>query len=166
MQNKYFGAIHETVLRDIVDIVSNVKDNEFFPGIFNKKSIKSITKATDGLTLVFPVLTSKSISIENASMISKALERKIVGMLQILFSAISISDAKDAFEYVSKFHSNLKLSDGSTIDDFIDDLDKYVVDHEASGDLIVDRKKYNAVLEDMKNLSYYLPMSISETSLN
>ena len=29
MQNKDFGAIHETVLRDIVDIVSNVKDNEF-----------------------------------------------------------------------------------------------------------------------------------------
>ena len=41
-------------------------------------------------------------------------------MLQMLFSAISITDANDAFEYVGKVHRNLKLSDKMTVDEFID----------------------------------------------
>lgn len=167
MYNKDFDAIHETVLKDIIDVISDFKDSDKLPGFFNKKSIKSITRSTEGLTLVFPVLTTKTLTIENASMISKALERKIVGMLQMLFSAISITDAKDAFDYISKFHSNLKIGGDFTIDQFIDDLDRFVVDHESAGhEIVVDKEKYKTVLEDMKNISHYLPVNISEQSLN
>ena len=159
-------AIHETVIRDIVDLVQNVKDDEALPGIFNRRSLKSITKASDALTLVFPVLTTNSISIENASMISKAIERKAVGMLQMLFSAINITDATDAFDYVGKFHKNLKMNSVG-IDQFIDDIDNYVARQEAAGfNVVVDKDKYDAVKKDIKNLSFYLPSSISEQSLN
>lgn len=161
------NIIHETILRDIVDIISSVKDNDSLPGIFNKKSIKSITKATEALTLVFPVICSKSIGIENASMVSKAIERKAVGMLQMLFSAISICDAKDAIDYISRFHTNMKFDNKLTIDGFINGLDNYVVNQEAAGhSVIVDKEKYEAVKRDIKNLDYYLPTSISESSMS
>ena len=159
--------IHETILKDIVDIISSVKDNESLPGIFNKRSIKSITKATEALTLVFPVLCSKSINIENASMVSKAIERKAVGMLQMLFSAIAICDAKDAIDYVSRFHTNLKFDNGLSVDEFIDGLDSYVSKQEAAGhSIVVDREKYEAVKEDLKNINNYLPTSVSENALS
>ena len=159
--------VHETIIRDIVDVISSVKDSESLPGIFNKKSIKSVTKATEALTLVFPVICSKNMAIENASMVSKAIERKAVGMLQMLFSAICISDAKDAIDYVSRFHTNMKFDDQITVDGLIDGLDAYVANQESAGNpVIVDREKYEAVKKDLRNLNYYLPESISESSLS
>ena len=159
--------IHETIIRDIVDVISNVKDSDTLTGVFNKKSFKSITKASQALTLVFPVLCTKNMDIENASMVSKAIERKAVGMLQMLFSAICVSDAKDAIDYVSRFHTNLKFDSDLTIDGFIDALDTYVANQEAAGhSIIVDREKYEAVKNDLRNINHYLPSSISETSLS
>ena len=127
-----------------------------------KKYFKSISNATENLTLVFPVIASTNISIDNMSIVAKAIERKAVSMLQMLFSAISITDANDAFEYVGKVHRNLKLSDKMTVDEFIDIMDKFA----ESGTIIINNKEvYDAIKEDMKNLSYSLPDSVNESSL-
>ena len=157
---------HETVIRDIVDVISNVKDSESLPGIFNKRSFKSVTKATEALTLVFPVICSKNMAIENASMVSKAIERKAVAMMQMLFSAISICDSKDAIDYISRFHTNLKFDNDITVDGFIDGMDAYVSKQEAAGiSIVTDKEQYEAVKRDLRNLNYYLPESISENAL-
>ncbi len=159
-------SIHETVIRDIVDVISDIKKSDEIEMFFNRgqsrKYYKSIANATSNLTLVFPVIASSNLSIDTVSIVAKAIERKAVTMLQMLFSAISITDAKDAFDQVRRVHTNLRLSDKMTIDDFIDTMDAFA----ESGTIIINNKEvYDAVREDMKNLSYTLPGNVSESSL-
>jgi len=158
--------IHETVIRDIVDIISDVKKSDEVEWLRNRKrSFSSIAKASANLTLVFPVLVSKNMNIENASMISKAIERKAVTMLQMLFSAINITDSKSGIDYLKNFHTNLKIDDNITVDDFIDIMDKYVAEN---AELLShdNRMLYEQVKQDLKNINFILPDSINELSLN
>lgn len=157
-----YEQIHETVVRDICDIVVDAKDG--FDLFQTGKSFKSINTATSGLILVFPVLCSSTIQMANAAMVSKAIERRATSLLQMLFSAISITNAKDAMEYVKQVHTNLYIDDHMTIDSFIDAIDKYVVS--ANESAIIDKTMYESVRADLKNLNYFLASSISESSLN
>lgn len=160
-------TIHETVIRDIIDIMSDLKDHDEVQFILGKnKSFKSLTSATDNLTLVFPVVCTSALSIESASMISKAIERKCCAMLQMLFSAISVDNAKDSFDYLKKFHTNIKLDGDISIDSFIDTMDKLSLELESAGLATVDHEAIKAIKEDMKNISFYLPDNISNNSIN
>lgn len=153
--------IHETVIRDIIDLMADVKNTDFKK--FKKKpSYKSLANATSNLILVFPVIVSKNIPIETAGMITKALERKFVSMLQILLSSVSYTDIKDGQDFISQFHTNLKLGD-PTIDDFMDLLDTYVKEGTFQ---VTDKDVYEAIREDMKNINHILPDSLNESSLN
>lgn len=159
-------SIHETVIRDVVDVISDIKKSDevemFLSRGQSRKYFKSISNATSNLTLVFPVIASSNLSIDTVSIVAKAIERKAVTMLQMLFSAISITDANNAFDQVRRVHTNLRLSDKMTIDDFIDTMDKFVEE----GTVIINNKEvYDAVREDMKMLSYTLPENVSESSL-
>ena len=170
---------HETIVRDIVDIVSGVSDavdsDKGLGGLLNrKKSFRSAASATSNLTLVFPVLMSDSLSIESAGIITKAIERKAASMMQMLFSALCIDDATDAIDYVKKYHTNIDTSRGITMDSLIDFLDDTVV-NPGLRESVMDRvnkdkeeiAKIIAVEEDAKNnLDFILPDSISENSLN
>lgn len=151
--------LHETIIRDVVDVIMDAKDNDVIKGVFSKdtNSYRSLTKASSNLILVFPVPASTSIKIENSAMVCKAIERKAVALLQILFSAICISDVTNVQDFISRFHKNIDFTGGLTVDAFIDAMDKYVVEHENAGiSVVTDKVVYNAVMEDMKNLSYYL----------
>ena len=117
------SAIQEGVLRDIVELLSDNVNGFIDPGdtdsfigkLLNSRNtgnyFRSITKATSNLVLTFPMIVDNSVSIETASMVSKAVEKKIVLMLQMLFSAISVTNNKDAFDFVSKIHKNLTSDD-------------------------------------------------------
>lgn len=153
--------VHETVVRDIIDIINNVKDYDQASWIFNKRSVGSIAKRTSDLILVFPVLVSTSINIQTASIISKAIERKCVALLQILFASVNLTDDTNLYDYLSQFHSNLNKN--VTIDDFFAVLDKM----EESGELdVIDRDAYEAVREDMHKIDYYLSTEFNPTSIN
>lgn len=75
------------------------------------KYFRSISRATSNLILTFPMIVDDSVSIKTASMVSKAVEKKIVLMLQMLFSAISVTNNKNAFDFVSKIHKNITSDD-------------------------------------------------------
>lgn len=157
--------IHETVIRDVIDLVSDIKKSDEVEFIKNRgKSFSSIAKASSNLTLVFPVLVSKNMNIENASMVSKATERKAVTMLQMLFSAIQITDSKDGIDYLKNFHTNLKMDGDITVDSFMNVMDKYVIEN-ASSISYSNRELYEQVKQDMKNISYVLPEDINEQSI-
>ena len=156
-----YNAIHETVVADIFD---TIKDGIRIAGdVVNPKSARvrnssSLARATSGLTLAFPVICTNTLPIETASMISKAIERKNVSMLQMAFSAYNITNAKDAVEHLSKFHKNLNL--GKL------DLDTFMDTMEMLGESYVYPEDIKAVTEDCKrNLNYVLDDSISESSL-
>lgn len=159
--------IHETVIRDVIELIDDAsKSVDNWKKIANKetsKSIKSIASASSNLVLVFPVACSRGIDIGNASMISKAMERKCVSMLQMLFSAYQLSDANDAVEYLSQFHKNIKMNNNFGIDDLLDISDKLGVQLNSTD---MGRSALNAIREDMKNINFVLPENIQEGSLN
>lgn len=157
------NCIHETILRDIVDIASDGQKflNYELPAS-KRGSFKSIASASKGLTLVFPLLMDRSLSIETATMIAKAKERQCVAMLQMLFAAINVCDAKDGFSYIDKFHTNLDTGK-MTLDDFIQWTDSLVDEGTLQ---ITDSAKYEAIKEDFRRGINYIPQSdVSENSL-
>lgn len=168
MNNKNPKVIHETVLKDIIDIwdgIKNIKDMDIKSKFKDRKNpmagYSSIAKASDNLTLVFPVICSRGISIENSSMISKAVEKNAVTMLQRLFASWQVArdDVSSVEDYIRKFHSNLSSS-AASLDDLFELSDRVdgISKHEAAS---IDQ----AIKADMRNINYYLPTSISESAL-
>ena len=142
---------HESVVKDIVDVITSLKDYDevqFLNNQSNHRSFKSITSATKDLILTFPVLVSTDIDPDTAIMIAKAHEKKCASLLHILFSAICVEANEDVYDYVKKFHSNLG-SLGSTLDDYMDAVDDMVNTYGESASpttLTIDHKVLDAVL--------------------
>ena len=160
---------HESVVRDIVDVLTSLKDYDEVQFINNAKanrSFKSITSATKDLILTFPVMVSSDIEPDNAIMIAKAHEKKMASLLHILFTAISVENNEDVFDYVKKFHSNIGSING-TLDDYVESLDKLASTFGESYDqtLKIDKAVLNTVLEDLKESNYTLPDDVKEYSL-
>ena len=166
--NKNPRQIHETVLRDIVDVISGINsETEPLKGIFTNTSYRSIAKGASNLTLVFPVIAEESVTVDAARMCCKAIERKAVVMLQMLFSAINISDSRNAIEYIGQLHKNIELDDELDVNEFIGIMDK--ISNESSsvtGIEITDPSQFKAVMEDMKNIDYHMNEGVMNPSLS
>ena len=157
--------IHETILKDILDTFDDIKDiasksklSDIGVKADNKnpmRGMSSIAKATSNMTLVFPVICSRSISIENASMVTKAIEKNAVSMMQRLLAAYNIADEQNVTSYIQKFHNNISSTAAS-----LDDVFRLM----ESSEMITATDKA-AIMNDMRNINYYLPNSISESGL-
>lgn len=162
-------VIHETILRDLVDIASDVEDT-YHAVEFGKDSngtrFKSLTSKASNLILVFPVLVSTNMDIDTAVMISKAIERKCTSLLQMILASAQISSSSDVEDYISNFHKNLNSKRGMTVDDYIDFMDDVVVSYESGEVPNVDKELLEIVKEDMKNLKYFIGTAFNENSLN
>ena len=152
--------IHETYLKDIIDMLTDLKDWTAFKGDNNSGkpmySKSSISNASSNLVAVFPVLCTKNISINTASMISKAVEKNCVTMLQRLFACFQISDANNTEEFLKAFHVNLSGKAAS-----LDDIFRITSLGEAS----ITYQDRDIVKQDMNNLDFYLSESINNYSL-
>ena len=172
MNNTNPRMIHETVLKDIMDVWDGIKqlNDEDIDFKAKKTASKpmlgasSISKASSNLNLVFPVICSRGISIENASMISKAVEKNAVTMLQRLFASwqIASDDVSSVEDYIRKFHTNLSSS-AASLDDLFDLAGR--ASGTADRNYPSARFSESAIKEDLKNINYYLPTSVSESSL-
>lgn len=153
------SSVVKTVTDVISDGINKADSIRTSPGIARSSSL---TKATSGLNIVFPCLVTKTSKIDTAMMISRAVERKAVSLLQIAFSAFDITYAKDATDFIKNFHTNLKGK--ISLDDFIDAMDTYA--HENG--LIPEERAdmFKAVLEDLRSITTYYPDDASERSLN
>ena len=67
-------------------------------------SVKSITKSSKDLTMIFPVMVSNTVDGTSAQLITRELERKFVSLAQILLSAISITKSVDAIDHLKNIH--------------------------------------------------------------
>lgn len=166
-----FEGLHETVIRDIVDTIKDGIDSVDSVGFAVKgtssgrlASATSLSKATEGLVLVFPHLCTESVSLETAMMLTKAIETKAVSLLQIAFSAFNITNSEDAVSFVKQFHTNIG-SGKITLDGFMDAMDAATNE---SGDPFngVDRRLVKSVLEEFKQMECYFEEDLSETSIN
>lgn len=163
------NIIHETILKDIIDLIGDTKD---FLGDGkkmlgnNKNEFKSLTRAANKLILVFPVLCTKGISIETASMITKALEKYCVNLLQMLFASVQVNDTANLADYISRFHSNISIGDKITVDDFItftDQLESAI----QIGDLkVTDRVVYEQFQKGIKEFNDVIKTTVNEYALS
>lgn len=79
----------------------------------------SISRYAKNLTMSFPVLVDDSLSIETAQMISRANEKNIASMLELLFASMSINshDGTTGKDVIGMFHKNI---DSMSADEYID----------------------------------------------
>lgn len=160
---------HESAIRDIVDVLTSLKDYdevELLSNSKNKRSFKSITSATKDLILTFPVMVSSDVDMETAMAFAKAHEKKCASLLHMLFLAISVGSSEDVYDYVKKFHKNTGSLNGtfddwdSTIDDIADLMD------ESAGTYKIDHEVLEAVMQDLKESNYTLPDDIDPIGLD
>ena len=150
-------TIHETIIRDIFDVAHDFAQSDEVERVKNFRngtSIKSITSKAEALTMVFPVICSRNMTYDSACMISKAIERKAVALLQMLFSAANITDAEDGIDYISRFHTNLDSSRMS-VDDFMRAMDTYVSENGLLQENTDDYDTYRKIQDDMKSMNFY-----------
>ena len=195
--NTDFTTIHEGFLRDIITMTGKAITNKSSQSVwdwakraserkynnrqdekskFSKVISQNIATAAKGLTAIFPVIVTEATPLDQAVMISKAVERKCVGLLEMLFASASIADASNAYDYLSKFHNNIddKLDwSNANIDDILDagiDVNKaYSAGSQGlnAATEIAIRDGMKAVQEDVKqNCRYYLDECLNPNSIN
>lgn len=191
MDQKYKSMLQEGVLTDLLTnlatgeyknlpIVSDMARRILGHKNPNFQMGSSIAKEASSLTAVFPVLVTDAVALDDAVLVSKALERKCVAMLQMLFAANQITDAANAKQFLGRFHKNVTSAiDLSNMD--VDDVIEYSNDisnlfEESVHAQIEDpqlaamtERAMKAVEEDVKyNYEYkkFLPENINENSLN
>ena len=149
------------------DDVNGIKDT--FSKNSNRKntfSSTSLARMTSNLVLVFPVMISRNISYDTAIMISKAIERKGIQMVQMVFAANQVTNQNitDVISYISRFHRNIKTGDPLkwNVDDFMTAVNKF-------SEAVIsptDAKALKAIREDMKNIEFYLESNINSKGLD
>lgn len=161
--------VHETVIRDIISVIDDITDQtkSLSDRIGNgTNSFRNIARASRDLTLTFPVIVTNKTSVETGSMIAKAVERKAVSMLQMLFNAINITNANDAFKYLKNFHTNLDTDGNMGIDDIISFANQLST-NESTGFKVTDKALFETAMSSFKKFrEYTLSDSINEQSLN
>lgn len=170
---KKYDQIHESVLKDVIDIYNDISSlsDENLLSMFKKHKnggpIKSIARASNDLICVFPVLSSRNISIDSQAMVAKAIEKNCVSMLQMLFSANQLTSAEQAADYIKYFHTNINRSAKAIdLDDVIQLADMIGINDsaiQAGGK--VDYAIVEQVRNDMRNLNFYMENNISDKSI-
>ena len=139
----------------------NEKDSKY-TAPYLKGSISNYSK---NLIMTFPAMCDNSLPPSTASMLSRANERNIVTMLQLLFSSAQLNGT-DGIEVLSTIHKN--ISTNMSLDDYIDALDSIAQSAESYTNENANIKR---VLIEMQN-QLKIPQksfpveSFSEKSLN
>lgn len=113
--NSLLGIDPSSPIRKVENLFNKQKNGPYLRG--------SISNYTKGLTMTFPMLCDNSLSPETASMLSRANERYIVTMLQMLFASAQFNST-DGFDVISSIHKNIKVR--KSLDDYIDAVDNFV----------------------------------------
>lgn len=171
-------AIHESILNTIIGGIQNFPKNlkKSIDSGDQKKLAKtrdnkvasatSIARASAGLIFTYPVLCSSSLGIKSCTMVSKALERRNVTMLQILLAANQRTN-QNIMDYLKDFHTNLDF-DKMSLEDFVDVITesgtyaKMISKPEYLLEMMPLREK-NVALEDFReNTNYFFEEDVNE----
>lgn len=158
----------DSSIKDVMDAINTAAatGSKFLNGASARPS-GSIVARTSQLVLVFPVLVSNAIKLETAVLISKAIEKKCVSLLQILFSAINLTeynDTRDLYDYLAKFHTNLNVNPGAvTLDDFINAMDAMVAREAAT---VINKDAYDSIMTEMRLINSVAKDTFRESSVN
>lgn len=154
--------------KDVLDTIdSEIKYNRR-KNLEDKGSVYlggSISKYTNNnLIMSFPMLCDNTLPIDTLALISKANERNVVGMLELLFSSLSLKGYSGA-ELLKTIHTN--INPDMAVDDFIDTMKKLSTNESVDYKL---RAQISEALQEMNHELKYgqksFPVnSFSENSL-
>lgn len=163
--------IRETVIKDVIDLLVAIKDGDenFLRKLRPKKDkySSSIAKGSKDLIMTFPIICSNTIDIKTATMVSKAIERKCVTMLQLLFSANCITDEKSAADFIKNFHNNIDMGNIS-VDDFLNYSNKLSKEFNMGSIYKEENDLIQNIKDEMKTLEFEVSLpvdSVNESSL-
>ena len=108
-----------SILRDIISLKDDLKDIDVLEkgkDIDKIMKRKSISRWSKNAVMQFPVLVSKSVSIDEAMIISKALERNYANMILLITSLMSKTEVANPEEYINALHQNTNINDDSMAD--------------------------------------------------
>lgn len=155
--------IQESILSDIINVYDNVTADDFSLDKLlptqagGYKSFKSINSATKDLVLTFPVMFSRNMELATAELIAKALEAKYANLVKMLLTAMAITNATDAIDYVKNIHSNMQFNNGIDVDDYLTINSKLAKE---SGAMVMFTPGTKAVYENYKHsLKHSLPIA-------
>ena len=155
--------IQESILSDIINVYDNVTADDFSLDKLlptqagGYKSFKSINSATKDLVLTFPVMFSRNMELATAELIAKALEAKYANLVKMLLTAMAITNATDAIDYVKNIHSNMQFNDGIDVDDYLTINNKLAKE---AGAMTMFTPGTKAVYENYKHsLKHSLPLA-------
>ena len=95
--------------------------------------------------------------LATAELIAKALETKYANLVKMLLTAMAITNATDAIDYVKNIHSNMQFNDGIDVDDYLTINSKLAKE---SGAMTMFTPGTKAVYENYKHsLKHSLPLT-------
>lgn len=109
------------MISDIMDTIKALNDGfKVSADLIFKNRETSISRRSRNAICYFPVLTSKSISYEEITMINKVLERQYTTYLRVAMSLDDVIDGtKSKAEYINQFHTNFDNRVGGNLVDSI-----------------------------------------------
>lgn len=161
-------AIHETIVRDIIDLAQDLKDHDEVDAWINHRngrSFASITSKSKDLVMVFPVICSSYMSYEAAAMICKATERKACVLLDLLFTSANICDVENGEEFIRRFHTNMRMG-RMGMDDFAKLMDGFVEENSTINPSSGQYEEYHKIMNELKDMNFYFEESIRESSIS
>ena len=124
-----YSSMNEGVLgatiKTIGDLMGAVrKDSKEKQNAMNY-SYSSSAKAASKLIAVYPLLTSRSISMSTAQLVSKYIEQQGCYFLQIILQAYNATEDENGIEYLNRFHQNLNIG-GAGLDAMAKAMNSYM----------------------------------------
>ena len=106
-----------STFRDILDTISGL-EGEVTDFMYNTRKQHSLSKTAMEGVLNFPVIVSNALTIEDASLISKALEREFASFVLVSMTMnptlYTTSKNLSASDYIKKFHQNVDTRTNGT----------------------------------------------------
>lgn len=130
----------------------------------------SISEYTKDLIMTYPVMCDNSLPASTMSMISRANERNIVSMLQMMFSAATLR-GKNGADIIKMVHKNININ--CSISDYIDAVDDFATTAQTYSNNLAEAANYRRIARKMSESlrevyadKVFPTNSFSEKSLN
>lgn len=172
------ATVFESAIGDIIDVISAVSDiakesdSGVVANLISKKFGKrnqfkgSITSQANNLIMTFPVLMSNTISPHTALMLSKAIERKCVVMLQMLFASdalISAAGEGGVRDVIQQYYTGIDFKT-MTVDDVMKVMEKLDLTESQKTELTFAINDAKKILEQTNIMALNMP--VYESNIN
>lgn len=157
-----YKAIHESELIEFMFDTIKGSVESLSPDLTN---VNSINRSVKDFVLTFPVYVSKSMNHKSMELVASALEKKYSNILLILLNTMNDLSEQTIKQYIKRYHINLGSEWRSLIEssqvEVMSEILKAKFKEENPRFIAEMNANRKGVMEDMKNISYVLPESLS-----